>query len=223
MKSYSVSKILFDLDGTLVNTARDLHEATNHCMRHVGRNPVKFELLKPLTGFGAIRLLTESLIQTGGLNGINPNDLRKKFLQFYTENICVHSHLYEGAEALLDYLDSQNIPYGICSNKPHQLTIALLKELGIVNRFKSISGGDSFPYKKPDPRHLIETAKRIPGSGSFLMIGDASPDINAAKAAGAICIAVDYGYPDIPLEKQEPDMIISNLAELIPILIPATS
>lgn len=223
MKSFHVSKILFDLDGTLVNTAEDLHAATNHCMELVGRKAVDFEALKHLTGFGAIRLIDEALSLTGGRRNIQPEALRKDFLQFYTQNICVHSHLYAGAESLMDYLDSKSIPFGICSNKPYKLAVSLLEELGIINRFKSISGGDSFPFKKPDPRHLMETAKQIPGNGAVAMIGDASPDFNAAKAAGIPCFAVDYGYPDTPLEVQKPDMIISNLEELIPVLAPAIS
>jgi len=216
-----VKKVLFDLDGTLVDTAADLHAATNHCLKLIGRNTVNLQTVRHLTGYGALRLLEAALEATGGITSHTPEDLREDFLQYYTQNICVGSTLYPGVIELLNHLDSHNIPYGICTNKPLGLATKLMKALDIHDRFAAVTGGDSFPFKKPDPRHMIRTAALLNGDGPIAMVGDASPDIKGAKAAGITAVAVSYGYADIPLSEMQPDLTVGSLTELTEIFEPA--
>ena len=218
MTHFTAQKILFDLDGTLVDTAPDLHAATNHTLQTIGRTPVPIDAVRHMTGFGAVKLIETALETTGGIDGYDFAELRDTFLAYYSENICVHSALYPHCLEMLNQLGGAGFQLAVCTNKPIGLAVSLLEKLGIFSLFGAVTGGDSYSFKKPDPRHLQETAGLLSGQGPTLMVGDASPDILGAQAAGIPVIAVDYGYADMPIEPLKPDHIISSLADLCVLL-----
>lgn len=213
MKKFAVSSVIFDLDGTLVDTAGDLHAATNHILQKYGRPTLPLEAVKADVGFGALRLIRKALDRTGGTNGVDLEEARQRFLEFYINNIAVHSALFPGGQQMLDALQANGITMGVCTNKPHKLALKLLEELNLLRYFSAVKGGDSYPFKKPDPRHLEETARAV-GTGPYLMVGDASPDILAAKAAGVPVLAASFGYADVELSELKPDATIQSLAEV---------
>jgi len=214
MTVFQTQKILFDLDGTLVDTAADLHAATNHVLSVLGRDCVSLEQVRHMTGYGAARLIELGLKATGGTTGLDMDTLREYFLEYYRKNICVHSRLFEGCLAMLQSLQNQEFEMAVCTNKPISMALPLLEEIGIASFFRAVTGGDSFDFKKPDGRHLLATSAMLNGKGPVLMVGDSSPDINGAKSAGFPVVAVDFGYPDAPLPDLKPDYIISSLVDL---------
>ena len=214
MKVFSVQKILFDLDGTLVDTAADLHAATNHALRIADRPDIPLSAVRHLVGFGSLRLIQEGLELTGSSEGIDILPLQKAFLEFYADNIAVHSAPYPACTQMLSDLKDQGFELAVCTNKPERMAQSVLSELELSRFFGAIVGGDSLPYKKPDARHLHDTASRLKGNGPSLMVGDASPDILGAKAANIPVVAVNYGFADTDITALEPDMIIESLATL---------
>lgn len=214
MKKFPAKAIIFDLDGTLVDTAGDLHAATNHILTSVGRDTVPLHAVKTFVGFGALKLIERGLEHTGGVADHSIENLKNTFLDYYKNNIAEHSALYPGGQYLLDTLKEKNVRIGICTNKPYALAIKLLEELNIIQYFDAITGGDSFPYKKPDPRHLLNTAHQTSKEGPYVMIGDSSPDILAAKSANIPVVAANYGYSDQALEDLNPDATITSLTAL---------
>lgn len=220
MSKFHVGKILFDLDGTLVDTAGDLHAATNHVLKVTGRPEVPLSLVRPYVGFGALRLIKVGFDATGGIkDGETVEEYRDTFLDYYRSNIAVHSTLFAGGHDLLENLNRRKIPIAVCTNKSYALAEALLKELDLFSSFDLVLGGDSLPYRKPDPRHLTDAIDKLAGNGSAIMVGDSSPDIFAAQNAGIPVIAAEYGYHDIPLSELKPDATIKNLGSLEELLV----
>jgi len=213
MQNFSVQSVIFDLDGTLIDTAGDLHASTNHALSIIGRDAVPLDAVKADVGYGALRLIECGLERTGGCDGIDMEALKQEFLLYYAENIAVNSSLFPGGLSMLTALQSRGIQMAICTNKPQKLAIKLLEDLNLTHFFVAITGGDSFPFKKPDPRHILETIKLL-GTNSVLMVGDASPDILGAKAAGIPVAAAAYGYADVDLHSLNPDVIIQTLGEV---------
>ncbi len=212
---FSAQKILFDLDGTLVDTAPDLHAATNFTLRSVGRPPVSLDHVHQMTGYGARRLIELGLEETGGTAGLDMEALHLTFLSYYRDHICDHSEIFSGGKKTLESLSAMGFQMAVCTNKPHAMAVRLLDKIGIAPFFEVVTGGDSFAYKKPDGRHLTATSSMLDCVGSTIMIGDSLPDIHAAKAANMPVIAVDFGYSDVPIESLEPDHIISCLPDLL--------
>lgn len=220
MSKFHVSKILFDLDGTLIDTAGDLHAATNHVLKVTGRPEVPLSLVRPYVGFGALKLIEVGFTATGGIkNGETVEDYKDSFLDYYQSNIAVHSTLFAGGNSLLESLKDKEIPLAICTNKSYALAEILLKELGLFSSFDIVLGGDSLPYRKPDPRHLTDAIDKLPGNGPAIMVGDSSPDILAAQNAGIPVIAAEYGYHDMPLSELKPDATIKSLGKLEELLV----
>jgi len=214
MSLFPARKIIFDLDGTLIDSAPDLHAATNHTLRHIGRDTVTLDQVRHMVGYGALRLIQLGLEATGDGNEYTPEELRPIFLDYYSNNITAHTRLFEGALDMLRHFRDTGIDLGICTNKPIKLTEPILDNLGISDLFGAVTGGDSFDFKKPDPRHILETASKMPGEGPIVMVGDSRPDIEAAKAAGVPAIAVSFGYSQSPVKDLQPDRIIDSLTEL---------
>lgn len=218
MPQFFARSVIFDLDGTLVDTAGDLHAATNHVLHSIGRDGVPLSAVKADVGFGALTLIKKGLNRTGGLDGVDLVQAKQTFLSYYIDNIAVHSKTFPGGLQMLEELKSNGIAIGICTNKPHALAVKLLNELNLSPFFKTVKGGDSFPFKKPDPRHIFETAKLV-GTGPYVMVGDASPDILAAQAAEIPVIAAEYGYPDMDIKSLKPDAVIQSLGEVAALLV----
>jgi len=218
MSVFTAQKILFDLDGTLVNTAADLHAATNHVLTSIGREQVSLTQVQDMTGYGALRLIETGLEATGGTDGLDFDALRQKFLAYYTEHICVYSQPYPGCREMLDELATRRFQMAVCTNKPIKMANALLKELKIETYFGAVVGGDSLPYKKPDGRHLLATSNLLSGDGASVMVGDSEPDVLGAKSANIPIIAVDFGYSTTPIESHSPDHIVSSLNQVSAII-----
>lgn len=214
MPKFPVQSVIFDLDGTLVDTAGDLHAATNHVLTSLGREKVPLSAVKADVGYGALRLIRRGLERTGGTKGVDMEEAKQTFLHYYSEYIAVNSALFPGGRKMLETLSAHKISMGICTNKPEALAVKLIENLELTDFFKVIKGGDSFPFKKPDPRHIQETAKLI-GEGPYVMVGDSSPDILGAQAANIPVIAATYGYADTALPELKPDALIQNLGEVV--------
>lgn len=214
MSQFLANKIIFDLDGTLIDSAPDLHAATNHVLKSIGRDTVSLDQVRHMVGYGALRLIELGLEATGDPEEYSAEDLRPTFLQYYGDNITTHTTLFDGALDMMTHFKNEGIELGLCTNKPIALTEPILNNLGIRELFSAVSGGDSFDFKKPDPRHIFETARKMTGEGPALMVGDSRPDIEAAKAANMPAIAVSFGYSQMPIQDLSPDVIIDHLSDL---------
>lgn len=212
--TFSVSKVIFDLDGTLVDTAPDLTTALNYVLVEAGFKAVNPGIFTHIVGQGAIAMIKKGLALQGEPNSVDPKSLHSMFLEYYADHIADTSRTYEGCSDLLDHLKAMDIPLAICTNKPIKLALSLMEKLKIDHYFGAICGGDSFDFNKPDPRHLIETSARLPGEGASIMIGDSIHDIEAAKAANIPSIGVSYGYSSIEMAQLEPTKVVHSLAEI---------
>jgi phosphoglycolate phosphatase len=205
--------IVFDLDGTLVDTAGDLAASLNHALDVLGRSPVPPADVRMLVGRGARHLLARGLAATGPVTpglveaGVGP------FLDFYRRNIATLSRPFPGAEQALDSLAADGFRLAICTNKPEALAVDLIAALGWRDRFQALLGADSRPWRKPDPRHLLATVAAAGGSAA-LFVGDSVTDRDTARAAAAPLILVRFGYSEEPVETLEADRLIACFAEL---------
>lgn len=215
MSKIVAAKIIFDLDGTLIDSAPDLHAATNHVLSFIGRDHVTLNQVRSFVGHGALMLIEKGLKATGGMEGHSPLALRTVFLDYYRKNLTAHTRPFDGARDILEHFRAAGVGMGICTNKPSALVAPILEGLGLDHYFSAITGGDTFDFKKPDPRHILETASRIPGGGAILMVGDSAPDIDAARAAEIPSVAVTFGYSQTPAHELGADRVIEALPDLL--------
>ncbi|QND53404.1 phosphoglycolate phosphatase [Phyllobacterium sp. 628] len=208
--------VVFDLDGTLVDTAPDLLDSLNHCLDAAGMQTVDPVALRRYVGQGARVMIQRAFEAQQKI--VSPEQLDwliGLFLEHYSKNMPGHSALYEGVEDVMDNLASAGYLLAVCTNKFEGLSTNLLTALGQTARFTAICGSDTFAFRKPDPRHLFETIKKAGGDRDrALMIGDSRTDIDTAKAAGIPVVAVDFGYSDLPVSAYEPSRVISHYREL---------
>ena len=189
--------IVFDLDGTLVDTAPDLILAHNHVMKKFGYPSRNINELKNAVGSGAKAIMAQGNGEWKWFDEKIQNEMTDEFISFYEKNILNKSTLIHGVKDFLKWCENQNITMGVCTNKTEYLAVDLLKKIGIYDFFNYISGYDTFEYFKPDPRHLIKTIEVLKGDkNKSLMIGDSETDANAAKAAGIPMILLKYGYTE---------------------------
>lgn len=206
----------FDLDGTLLDTSGDLGAAVNHALSLVDREPVPHEQVAGLIGGGARLMLDRALELTGGRAGIDEEALFASLLDYYETNIAVHTALYPGGAAMLDALDSDGTQIAIVTNKRERFTTKLLDALGLTDRFACVIGAGPFPLK-PAPDALHAMVERC-GGGAAAFVGDTSFDTRAAKAAGLPCVAVSFGFNDLPPTDLGADAVIDHFDALIPAL-----
>ncbi|TNE36627.1 MAG: phosphoglycolate phosphatase [Alphaproteobacteria bacterium] len=212
--------LLFDLDGTLVDTAPDLHGALNHSLARAGRRPVSLEDVQHMVGRGARVLLQLGLKATGGM----PSDevfegLVTEFFDYYEDHLSDMSRPYDGVIETLDAFRAAGAPMAVCTNKPRGFAFDLLEELNMGHYFSAITGGDSFHVRKPDAGHITGTLKAMGKEKSpAIMIGDSVNDIEAARAANIPSIAVSYGYTETPVKLLAPDHIVDHFRELVPLI-----
>ena len=208
--------VVFDLDGTLVDSAPDLVATLNVIFARQGLPPVAYDTARNLVGSGARSMIERSLaaqerkLDTAGFDG-----LVKDFVEHYAAHIADRSRAFPGLEAALDELAAGGCRFAVCTNKLEWLSVRLLDALGLSNRFAAICGADTFGLQKPHPDLLRRTIARADGEPAHaVMVGDSISDIATARAAGVPVVAVDYGYTETPVSELGPDRVISALAEL---------
>jgi phosphoglycolate phosphatase len=208
--------LVFDLDGTLIDTAVDLIGTLNHILADEQIPPLPFETARPTVGAGARALIERGLSAAG--RSVSPARLEEMYLVFlarYEAHIADESRPFAGVEAALDRLEAAGWIFAICTNKIEHPSIRLLTELGLATRFRAICGQNTFQFCKPDPRALISTIDRAGGDPQrAIMVGDSKTDIITAQAARVPVIAVDFGYTDRDVSEFAPDRVISHFDEL---------
>ncbi len=212
----STSTLVFDLDGTLIDTAPDLVDTLNVVFAREGLPPVPYETARNLIGGGARMMIVRGIEAKGRtLAPVEIDRLFRNFIAHYSKHIADRSRPFPGLTDALDELAADGCRFAVCTNKLEYLSVLLLKQLGLADRFAAICGQDSFGVQKPDPEVLRRTVTAAGGTlRSAIMIGDSLTDIRAARAAGIPVIAVDFGYTARPVSELGPDRIISRFAQL---------
>lgn len=217
MTQFGFDIVGFDLDGTLLDTSGDLGAAVNHALALIGRDPVPIAKVRDLVGGGARKMLSRALDITGGqIANEEFERLHTALIAFYEANIARHSALFPGGEQMLDDLARQGVRLAVVTNKLERLAIKLLDELGLSSRFFTVIGGDTLgPGKaKPAPDLLHEMIARA-GGGRAAYVGDTTYDTRAATAAGMPCVAVSFGFNDLPVHEMGAAVVIDHYDKLI--------
>jgi phosphoglycolate phosphatase len=214
--SLAGATIVFDLDGTLVETAPDLMGTLNVLLEREGMAPLPLESARSLIGAGAKALLARGFAAAGEpLEEPRLSRLFDDFIAHYLAHIADESRPFDGVVAAMDALEAKGAILAICTNKRTDLSVALIEALGLGHRFAAIVGGDAAPAQKPDARHLLTTIERAGGRKDFaVMIGDSASDAHAARNAGVPLILVSFGYTDVPAADLGPDILIDRFADL---------
>jgi phosphoglycolate phosphatase len=204
--------VVFDLDGTLVDTAPDLAAATNHVLARHGRRPVSLDEVRAMVGRGARKLIERGFAATGEpVDMARMDDLYGLFIDHYRENIVACSRPFPGTVEVLERCRDAGFAVGICTNKIESLSVLLIERLGLTRHFGAIVGADTIGVAKPDPAPYRETLKRLGAEGASVMIGDSETDILTARAAGVPVIAVTFGYTDRPVHTFGPDHLAHDM------------
>jgi phosphoglycolate phosphatase len=208
--------VVFDLDGTLVDTAPDLINALNFVLSREGLPAVPLKSARNMIGAGARKLLERGLEVDG--RHVGPKDLDRltsDFIDHYAAHIADESRPFEGLEDALDDLSARGCRFAVCTNKLEWLSKLLLDELGLSSRFSAICGADTFGVSKPDPVILQQTVARAGGHlASTVMVGDAGTDVGVARRANVPVVGVDFGYTDVPMAELKPDRLIGHMRDL---------
>src|SRR5438128_6838962 len=208
--------VVFDLDGTLVDTAPDLINALNFVLRREGLPAVPLQSARNMIGAGARRLIERGLELDG--RRVGPDDITRltnDFIDHYAAHIADESRPFEGLEDALDELLAGGFRLAVCTNKLEWLSKLLLDQLGLSSRFSAICGADTFGVSKPGPAILRQTVARAGGHASgAIMVGDAGPDVGVARRAGVPVIGVSFGYTDVPIAELKPDRLIHHMRDL---------
>ena len=210
--------LVFDLDGTLVDTAPDLIAATNHVLEHMGMPPVGEETLRPSIGHGARYMVERAMGPAADkLSEAERALLLERFLDYYGRHIAVGSRPFEGAVAALENFQSAGAKLAVCTNKMERMSKCLLDALDLSRFFSAVAGRDTLTAFKPHPEHLLGTIRMVGGDAArAVMIGDSRVDVATAKAARVPVIAVSFGYTDAPAREFEADAVIDHYRELEP-------
>jgi phosphoglycolate phosphatase len=208
--------VVFDLDGTLVDTAPDLISALNFVLEREGLAPVPLHAARNMIGAGARKLIERGLELEGrSMSSDEVTRLTGDFIDYYAAHIADASRPFEGLESALDDLSARGYRFAVCTNKLEWLSKLLLDQLGLSARFSAICGADTFGVSKPDPAILKQTIARAGGQlSSAIMVGDAGPDIGVARRAGIAVIGVEFGYTEVPIAELKPDRLIKHMREL---------
>jgi phosphoglycolate phosphatase len=208
--------IVFDLDGTLVDTAPDLLDSLNHSLLAGGAALTDTNGFRRFVGHGGRVMIERAYAaQQRALDTAEHDRLFALFLDHYGSNIPGRSLPYPGVPEALGRLADQGWLLAVCTNKTETFSKRLLAGIGLADRFAAICGADTFAYRKPDPRHLASTIAMAGGDPSrAVMVGDSQTDIDTAKAAGIPVVAVDFGYTDRHVREFEPSRIISHFDDL---------
>lgn len=208
--------VVFDLDGTLVDTAPDLVDTLNVVFAREGLPDVPYDEARAMIGGGARRMIELGLASEGrAFDKPHIDRLFGDFIAHYAAHIADRSRPFPGLEGALDSLAAAGSKFAVCTNKLEWLSVRLLDTLGLAQRFAAICGQDTFAIQKPDPEILRRTIAQAGGSTNrAVMVGDSKNDIDTARAAGIPVIAVDFGYTEIPVSRLGPDRVIAHFDDL---------
>jgi len=211
--------VIFDLDGTMVDTAPDLIAATNYTLDRFGLAPVEARVIQPAVGLGSKALILAAMNELGrAVDAETLSRMTDEFIDYYGDNIATGSRIFPGLVEALVILRDEGARLGVCTNKREALTLKLLAELRLDQYFDAVAGAETFPVRKPDAGHLLGTIAMAGGDPArAVMIGDSSVDAGAARNAKVPFVAVSFGYGETP-EELEPDAVIHSFADLIPVL-----
>jgi phosphoglycolate phosphatase len=213
----TITTVIFDMDGTLVDTAPDLTAALNHVLNKNDFASINVEIAKSMIGYGAGAMIQQGLKHLGH---VVPKDhiseMEKAFNIYYNDHFTDHCRSFEGIDECLRALKDQKYQLAVCTNTGEALARQILSELNIVNLFSAICGGDTFSKKKPNPEPIWGAINAVSGERSrSLMVGDSKTDIEAARAAKIPVIGVSYGYSNIPISDLNPDRTVSSSKALL--------
>lgn len=208
--------IVFDLDGTLVDTAPDLVATLNALLAREGYGAVAYAEARTMIGGGARHMLSRALASQGvALESTDLDRLFADFIAHYAAHIADRSRVFPGLEHSLDRLAAQGARFAVCTNKLEQLSVLLLERLGLAGRFAAVCGQDTFGIAKPDPELLRRTIARAGGNlARALMVGDSAADVTIARGAGVPVIAVEFGYSEVPAALLKADKVVGHFDEL---------
>jgi phosphoglycolate phosphatase len=210
--------LVFDLDGTLIDSAPDLRAAVNTMLRERGRSPLSLAEVRRMIGDGALALVARALA-AGGADPAEAASAVPRFLQLYENDAVRLTRLYPGVPATLAQLRRRGYRTAVCTNKPQHATITVLEGLGLLPLFDGIAGGDRFAVRKPDPGHLLGLIAALGGRvQAAAMIGDNENDAAAAHAAEVPLVLVRYGYARVDPESLGADALLDHFADLPAVL-----
>jgi phosphoglycolate phosphatase len=216
----ALSAIVFDLDGTLVDTAPDLHAATNHVLATLKRRPITIEQIRTFVGHGARALIAQGCAATG--DPVDPRaieTLYQEFIIYYAANIAANSRPYPGVLTLLEKCQARGLALGVCTNKLESLSKQVLGALDMDRYFSAVVGPDTIGIAKPDPRPYFETLSRLDRQAAqSILVGDSETDIRTGQNAKVPVIAVSFGYTVQHVRHFGPTHIIDHFDEAWPIL-----
>lgn len=212
----SFRAILFDLDGTLIDSAPDICASINQTLSIMERAPVTLENIKSLVGFGTRTLCKKILTMNGGhADEEDIEFLLTGFLKSYSTNPSNHTVIFPGVLKALTLLKDNGIQLGICTNKPEATCFPVLDALELRQFFSSVICGDTLNFRKPDPRHLLHTLNDMGATVSnAAFVGDSETDIKAANNAGIPCVLVSFGYCHVPFDVLNTNAIIDHFDDL---------
>ena len=207
--------IVFDLDGTLINSAPDLCYALNQTLSEINIPKITLQEVMGYLGDGALELIKRGITKHSNIENFDTELLRLRFLEIYDTCLLNKTNFYPNAIQALKDLKKMNFTLAICTNKPELLAKRIINGLKASEYFDVITGGDTYDYRKPDPRHLINTileaGKKVENA---IMVGDSENDINCAQKANIPNIAVSFGYSKVPVKNLKPDLVMSNYINL---------
>lgn len=208
--------VIFDLDGTLIDTAPDLIDSLNHTIEAVGMAPFTFEDLTHLVGQGVRVMVRRAFeLRQTVLDQKTEDRLFDRYMIHYKAGMPGRSRPYDGVVDCMDRLSAAGMRLAVCTNKTEELAFPLIEKLGLLDRFAVMTCGDTFPVRKPDARHILGTIERAGGDPRrSLMIGDSVSDIRGAQNAGVPSVAVTFGYSDVAVDTLAPSHVISGYDEL---------
>ena len=212
--------IVFDLDGTLVDSVPDIQAALNWLLARLGRREVTRDEVAGMVGDGVPKLVERGLLATGGLPADGLDGPTADFTVHYEANAAALTRPFPGAVRALTALRDAGSALAVCTNKPAGATAEILGALDLARFFTAVAGGDTVPgVRKPDPRHLMHVLDQLGAApGDAVMVGDSHNDVNVAKAAGVATVAVTFGYAHGPAEDLGADVLIDHFDDLLPAL-----
>lgn len=217
---FSLRALVFDFDGTLVDSAHDLHAALDRLLAEHGRRSLTFAEARAMIGDGARNLVARAFAAAGpALDGPDLDARLARFFELYSEDIARLTRPYPGVALTLAELRERGLRLGLCTNKPARMTRLLLDALDLGRHFDAVIGGDELSARKPDPAHVLAVLARLGATpAESLMVGDATQDAEAAHSAGLPLVLVSYGYSRVPVTELGAERVIDRFEELLEII-----